>query len=592
MFSQDKWSEPEKWVWQEIRAGRAADFNAHEGRADRPLDPKDPPGWGDARRLRSDFLGQILRQPHSAEIPAQGVRIVGAWLDEAVDLAYGRLAWQLWLERCRFEQPANFAGLQVDGWFSLEGSAFAQEHAGVPSVNLNGADIAGHVSLSGARLNGVELTGAKLGGMLNFDAATSGGEISMSGIVVEQNVFFRKATLNDVDIGSARISGNLEFEDATLNGALRMNGLRIARTLRIRKSDEARQEQLPIARFKAVELISAKIDGDLELTDAALDGELNMDSLVVDGHGYMRGSTFNSKVSLVFARIGRNLDLSDSELTELDLSGTRIEGELRLGSERHRRTRWRIRPGLSLNLRNVHVGALQDRVDRIEDPTPRRRAMFRHPQRCDDAWPAVLQLDGFTYDRLGGFGGNLEGVRESQEACDVDMLGRDVGWYIGWLARDHSYSPQPYEQLARAFRMSGDPTKANRILYESRRRARVEARQQREFGRWVSSLFLDWSIGYGLGGRYFRALGWVVVLTVIGAAVLNFSAKPLRGLEPGLAAQLIYSVDQLLPIVEFEKYDQVDLEGGVAYYFYVQKVMGWMLGSFLVAGLAGLTQRQ
>jgi hypothetical protein len=33
------------------------------------------------------------------------------------------------------------------------------------------------------------------------------------------------------------------------------------------------------------------------------------------------------------------------------------------------------------------------------------------------------------------------------------------------------------------------------------------------------------------------------------------------------------------------------LTGGVAYYFYVQKLVGWALGSFLVAGLAGLTQK-
>ena len=41
---EDQWSEPEKWVWQEIRAGRIADFNAREGREDAPLEPATNPG--------------------------------------------------------------------------------------------------------------------------------------------------------------------------------------------------------------------------------------------------------------------------------------------------------------------------------------------------------------------------------------------------------------------------------------------------------------------------------------------------------------------------------------------------------------------
>jgi hypothetical protein len=39
------------------------------------------------------------------------------------------------------------------------------------------------------------------------------------------------------------------------------------------------------------------------------------------------------------------------------------------------------------------------------------------------------------------------------------------------------------------------------------------------------------------------------------------------------------------------KSDKVALTGAVAYYFVVQKLIGWVLGSFLVAGLAGLTQK-
>jgi hypothetical protein len=305
----------------------------------------------------------------------------------------------------------------------------------------------------------------------------------------------------------------------------------------------------------------------------------------------MRGSTFNKEVRLVFAQLHRSLDLSGSELTELDCTGTRIEGELILGSAEHPRPKWHNGSALSLNLRNVHAGALQDRRDRVAEHRPWWKELFCGEKQWEDAWPTELQLDGFTYNRLGGFGGMSERV-DLQGSCDVDMHARDVSWYVDWLARDHSYSPQPYEQLAATFHATGEPTKANRILYESRSRAQAQAMRQHECSRWFGSFLLKWSIGYGLGRYYSRAIWWVIAFTALGAGIIYLSGQGSSGLPIDLPARLVYSLDQLLPIVELEKYDNVVLKDGVAYYFYFQKLVGWVLGSFLVAGLAGITQKQ
>jgi hypothetical protein len=128
------------------------------------------------------------------------------------------------------------------------------------------------------------------------------------------------------------------------------------------------------------------------------------------------------------------------------------------------------------------------------------------------------------------------------------LLARDIDWYIQWLARDPTYAPQPYEQLAAVFRAAGEPTKANRILYASRERERKEALERGNNPRWTGLSLLKWTIGYGLGLGYFRALVWVVVFTIMGAAVLYFSGQPSQGLAAGLPARLVYSLDQLLPI--------------------------------------------
>jgi hypothetical protein len=583
-MSEKQWSEPEKWVWQEICSGRTADFNARGGRQDTPLEPTTSQDWGDDRKLSSNFLKQILlRQPCSAEIPVEGARIVGAWFFEGIDLGHGRLARQLWLEHCRFEGTANLDGLQIDGWFSLEGSTFIQQGADTKSLQINGATINGHVSFSLTKFKDMDLTGTKVGGQLSLDGATFDGKLEMNGLEVGRHLFMGKgAKFKEVDLANAKVGGQLNLDGATFDGKLNMNGLEVGSHLFMGKG----------AKFKEVDLANAKVGGQLNLDGATFDGKLNMYGLVVKEQAFMGGSTFSKQVSLLFARFERNVYLSDSEFTGLDLSGTWIEGELELGSDRESMTRWRN--GAAITLRNVHAGTLQDRRERVVDIQEKRLwwQLFRERERWKDAWPAELHLDGFTYDRLGGFGGETARSRDLPIDYDVDMQVRDIRWYINWLARDPSYNPQHYEQLAGVFRAAGDPAKANRILYESHLRARTDVWRQHQYFRWLGSSLLNWTIGYGLGGQYFRALGWVIMFTTIGAGVLYFSGQPIEGLASGLSARVIYSLDQLLPIVEFEKYDKVVLTGIVAYYFYFERLVGWVLGSFLVAGLAGLTQKQ
>jgi hypothetical protein len=54
---------------------------------------------------------------------------------------------------------------------------------------------------------------------------------------------------------------------------------------------------------------------------------------------------------------------------------------------------------------------------------------------------------------------------------------------------------------------------------------------------------------------------------------------------------LAYSFDLLLPIIRLrEKHYQMDLNPWVRIYFYFHKIMGYVLASFLIAGIAGLTK--
>ena len=123
-------------------------------------------------------------------------------------------------------------------------------------------------------------------------------------------------------------------------------------------------------------------------------------------------------------------------------------------------------------------------------------------------------------------------------------------------------------------------------------RERGEAWAQGAYGKWLGLTLLNLTIGYGLGVRYFRVLHWVLGLTFLGANVIDASGAAL-GKDPFWV--FACSFDLLLPLIELKKeygtFVQASLSGWPELYFYLHKIMGYLLASFLVAGLGGLTQR-
>jgi hypothetical protein len=104
------------------------------------------------------------------------------------------------------------------------------------------------------------------------------------------------------------------------------------------------------------------------------------------------------------------------------------------------------------------------------------------------------------------------------------------------------------------------------------------------------------AIGYGIGRGYANALVCVIAATLVGAAVL--SASP-EAAARGWAWMFGASLDQMLPIVELNKEfgeffndpARKRLGDWQLAYFAFQSLLGYVLGSFVVAGIAGLTQK-
>lgn len=262
--------------------------------------------------------------------------------------------------------------------------------------------------------------------------------------------------------------------------------------------------------------------------------------------------SFDQDLSIKLSKIEGGLTVSNSSLTSLDLSGSSIAGELSLA-----RVKWK--KGAKILLRNTSVGTVAD---------------------DEEAWPDGLRvsLGNFMYQRWGGFGAPIPSVKSAQNPA---------WWYAKTLDKDAIYSKQPYEQLASVLRAAGYSDDAEDILYAERKRELSEA--PASFPQKVVQ-FLSW-IFIGFGHRVYYALFWTIGFVVLGAIIVRGTPE---GQAAGLKYGLAYSLDNLIPLVKLRKsHYKIDFAGDwrpERYYFYFHKIMGFVLASFLIAGLSGLTK--
>jgi hypothetical protein len=323
---------------------------------------------------------------------------------------------------------------------------------------------------------------------------------------------------------------------------------------------------------------------------------------------------------LYYITTGGNLDLSGSRLRHLDLTGARIGHGLRLGSSERRPPVWV--PDATLTLRNAKVNELQNRSDfckaaEVDDDElatalaetnqipnaydARWLARMKQMkiQECEpatlklfDPWPKTIDLQGFTFEHFGAI----------NEPKDDEMAKRSAEWWSAWLEKSAFKSLQPYQQVAGVLRAHGQDDKADDVLFEGKNQERYTALtnvKRHRLGEkglvdaYVQflSLSAQWAlIGYGVGSRLlFVPLFWVLLFVGIGVGVLRVSNQGRRNKLPSYP--IAFSFDMLVPLIKLdESHYKIKLTGNVQYYFYVHKIVGFLLASFIIAGISGLTK--
>jgi hypothetical protein len=346
--------------------------------------------------------------------------------------------------------------------------------------------------------NGIKISGANLV-TLDLDGSDVSFVTAM-GTTIAEDLFLRDGfhASDEVKLGGAHIGGNVEFDDGYFAKSIAAAGIQVGGAIYLRNVQSKGELQL----------MNASIGGNLECDGSRLEcprrsksdgsrNSLNADNAIVKGDVRLRNQFISDgDVGLVGMQISGDLDCSKAQFIgrfnarEIAVRGALFWMDL-------------VNPSVTeLNVRDGSVYALRDDAK---------------------SWPSKghLLIEGFVY------------MRETQKNEPPHSR-------IEWLSRIEPFSPQPYRQMAKVKRDSGDENAALKILVE------LEHRQRGEHGSLhLSSEILNWTIGYG----YYplRALGAFSVLAGFSWMIYRraYVARTITPTEK--EAYLVYKKDDLLP---------------------------------------------
>jgi hypothetical protein len=588
----DDLSECELQVVRAAETGKLVDLAA----GDPALDLPDLGGqWPKERTVRATVLSQLLT----------GAGRLGRAQSRAVRIQGGRISGQLEVEGATLRCPLFLSGCYFDESIRLA-------EASAPTIRLSGSRVPGifarqlatrgDLELTSCIVVGasVDVTGAHIGGQFNCDGGKlsnpAGVALNADGIKVDQGLFLRDGfeAEGEVRLIGAHVGGRCSCSGSKLRNpganALSADSLKVGQGLFLRDGFEAEGE---------VRLLGANVSGQLSCIGAKLRNPggvaLNADSLQVDqGLLLSEGFEAEGEVRLLGAHMGGVLSCIGGKLSNsggIALYGDRLqvnqslfigegfeaEGEVRLigahvgGQISCDGGKLSNPGGVALDLERANVeGPLYLDPAVFEgrlDLTLTRVGLY------EDAalsWPAVISLDGFTYGTI---------------ARTVSVKLR-----LQWLDRNKSgYSPQIYDQLASSYRRAGHEQDARLVAVtkQRRRRARLNIAGK------LWGLLLDGTIGYGY--RTWQAGVWLLGLVGLGTVIFSRWSSQLTAVkrppeQPEFSA-FLYTLDQLLPVLNLHQRDAWLPHGPIAYVALAFTVAGWVLTSAVVLSLTGLLKR-
>lgn len=477
----------------------------------------------------------------------------------------------------------------------------------VATLVLDRAEIIGDAQLdNGLRSQGtIRMVNARIGGNLRLGAArvevsqpeTGAKEIpdELNGLDPTTDPFLAPDThpARSLHLSGIEVQGNLEANSVDLRGQVRMTDAVVRGNFHLSRSRiiGPRLDVLQANRIRVggnLECRETDIEGTAQLQGARIGANLDLRSTTLTRPAWRpHRNTYKSSLDIRAASVGRDLVCAE---------GTRpfrADGEihLRRTSIGRQANFWGCRLGddESSNALNAFGLAAQEITLRPQEP-PCGRIVLRQAQ-CEllddnaELWAATggVDVEGFVYNNF---------------ARPIKPTDRERVWQrVEWL-RDTvrgGYLPGPYDQLASVFRANGNEEHAIIVLAEKqRRRYQAMAGAARPI---LRPLIRMWSglqrLTVNYGYRPVRALLWLLVLAAGGTAWFDdHPLHPVNHEEDPVWNPFLYTVDQLLPVINLGYKGMFRPEGGSQWVTVVLIASGWILATTVAAGITRALKRE
>jgi hypothetical protein len=429
-------------------------------------------------------------------------------------------------------------------------------------MDMSNAAIGRDLLLDGdGRFSDIALTGAHVGGSILFAQGQFGGVVDCTDASVGRDLIASDSLrfLDRLTLSSVHTGGSIVLKSGTFDGKVIINDAVVGQELQIGQDPGEVGKAGPRIEFhNTVELKRARITGNARIVGAvfkfvgnsnaaAMSQELEVDMQAMKVGGELQLSqrtSIDGPVNLTFAHIAGNLDLTEGSFRKIDLTGATIDSEIRLGSPQHPAPIWA--PPQMLVLRNASAGGLPDLPGAI-------------------SWPRFLDLEGFTYDRLGG----------SQPASG-ELRARPVEDFTAWLEKQITHSPQSYIQLARVLRAAGYPDKADGILYAGH----IQEMRQATGAQWLLLVLENLVTGYGF--KLQNSLYWFAGLIIAGYLIFKTGQDKIA-VRNRPRSWFAFTVDNVIPLISLdERHKAIQFTDWRQYFLYALRASSALLAYFVI----------
>ena len=321
----------------------------------------------------------------------------------------------------------------------------------------------------------------------------------------------------------------------------------------------------------------ATVENDLSWPSGLARGEVRLRGAQIGGNLNLSQTRFD-RSSSEYALSADGLKVGRSALWdgiaangEVRLAGVHVEGQFGLlGATLHPSSGW------SLFAEYLTVGQAMMCSRGFSATGPVNLAEARVGTYLDNlaSWPEELYLNGFVYDTL-------------KAEPEVSPRAR-----LNWIKLDpRGYSPQPYEQLAKFYRMTGQEQAAAGHDHQGVAPAEHAEPLRKALG--LSALR-----HCRIRVRTWLAGAWIALFLVLGTQIFNdaYSANQLVAAKDNPWQQpafhpVIYTLDLLLPIVSLGQDSAWIPHGPSERWVWLFLLIGWVLTTAVVAGLTSMLKR-